>query len=1202
MKKTLLLSVIIALFASLTFAQSGNVGIGTNNPQTKLQVEGAISVVPVDVVAGLSAFVLGDNRSIVRITDNGNAGANGSASVTTPKEGQYLTIYNTDAQTVTFAGYTIAALTGVISLNYIGGAWRLVSDNTSAPSSGSGSYIQNNAINSNFASGQSADFDITGNTQTGGTATIGGNVGIGTSSTANTLDVQGGTGTGTNNGTNINLQAQNGGTGGATSGGNINISSGAGNGGGANGVTSINATSGNVNIAAGTAAQTVNINTGAAAKTTIIGSTNTTSATTINGGSGGVLVSTLTNGLVKSAGGVLSNATAGTDYQAAGSYITALTGDVTAAGPGSTTATLANSGVTANSYTNANITVDAKGRITAAANGTGGTVTNVTGTAPINVANGTTAPVISLNNTAVAPGTYGSATQVSTYTVDAQGRLTAAANTTIAIPGTAVTSTVANATNAANFSGSLAGDVTCTMGATVVGDDSHDHTYIKAKPQYSWNAATAPNLFPQAVAASFVQASDGWPNYGSVLHVGTYPNDGGSLQLYAPYNSTYGGNSLRYRLGLYNNAGWTGWKTIWDDTNDGAGSGMDADLLDGLNSSAFALANGSGNYIQNSTTQQANSNFNISGIGVTPTLQLTDANTALTKGSGNSLRVTNNYGYLEVGSQNAAFSHFETDRPVFYFNKRITVDEGFISSYAQDLNLQTSATTRLTILNSNGNVGIGATGPTQKLTVAGNINKEGSWIVGDAAWGANNFEVHTSSWNGSSNGNYGGIIGGHGYYYGGLQSGGGTGSEAAAGQLYVAGLSMLMGKVGVQTTAPTEALSVNGATTTTPNSGESLTIGGSITSNNFRVKRDIASWNTTNSSGNPIHIKTNIPYQSSIMYRFLVEGYNYGNTNPINSEAVGYTYAGWTGINNAVNHDISSGAAISQYYSTDGYVCLKLSASSFYYAGFTVSAWVTNPAGAAFDVKVTDIVQQAANLYCVYSAGSQTFSYTGGAQTWTVPCGVSSITVAAYGAQGGSNNGTGGLGGYATGVISVSPGQVYTIYVGGAGGAGTAGYNGGGYCTSFDGSSYGGGGGGASDVRNSGGTKLIVAGGGGGGGYFTGSSNGGAGGGTSGVAGACAVGYCGSYAGGGGGTQSAGGAAGATSSYSAAGSLGQGANQTGTSGGWCASAGGGGYYGGGSGAALGAGGGGGSSYIGGVTGGSTIAGQRSGNGTVTISW
>jgi len=55
--------------------------------------------------------------------------------------------------------------------------------------------------------------------------------------------------------------------------------------------------------------------------------------------------------------------------QDSGNFISSLTGDVTAAGPGAANTTLAVTGVTAGSYTRASITVDAKGRVTAAGSG-----------------------------------------------------------------------------------------------------------------------------------------------------------------------------------------------------------------------------------------------------------------------------------------------------------------------------------------------------------------------------------------------------------------------------------------------------------------------------------------------------------------------------------------------------------------------------------------------------------------------------------------------------------------------------------------------------------------------------------------------------------------------------------------------------------------------------------------------------------------
>ncbi|MFE3186436.1 PxKF domain-containing protein [Streptomyces violascens] len=250
-----------------------------------------------------------------------------------------------------------------------------------------------------------------------------------------------------------------------------------------------------------------------------------------------------------------------------------------------------------------------------------------------------------------------------------------------------------------------------------------------------------------------------------------------------------------------------------------------------------------------------------------------------------------------------------------------------------------------------------------------------------------------------------------------------------------------------------------------------------------------------------------------------------------------------------------------------------------------------------------------------------TFSYTGSAQTFTVPAWVTSVSVDAFGAQGqdGPVGGSaGGQGGEAQATLSVTPGQVLQINVGGTVGFGGGGGGGTGYSPSADPSVSGGGGGGASDVRTGSyglGDRVLVAGGGGGGGNAFNvlvSGAGGSGGGTSGSAGTngspAAVG-------GGAGTSSAGGAGGAPGGSSAAAGA-NGASATGGAGGSGVSGvnssggggGGGGWYGGGGGggqtavgsASGSAGGGGGSGY--GPSGTTFNSGVRSGNGTVTLTY
>lgn len=125
LQKSLIL--LAACSSLLTYAQ--NIGIGTILPETKLSVNGGISLMP-NTGAAAATITVPDNVSVFRISNVAGTQAN-ALTVVSPKEGQYLTIYNEDNNAATFAGTTISATIGVATFVYINGGWRTVANSPS---------------------------------------------------------------------------------------------------------------------------------------------------------------------------------------------------------------------------------------------------------------------------------------------------------------------------------------------------------------------------------------------------------------------------------------------------------------------------------------------------------------------------------------------------------------------------------------------------------------------------------------------------------------------------------------------------------------------------------------------------------------------------------------------------------------------------------------------------------------------------------------------------------------------------------------------------------------------------------------------------------------------------------------------------------------------------------------------------------------
>ena len=178
-------------------------------------------------------------------------------------------------------------------------------------------------------------------------------------------------------------------------------------------------------------------------------------------------------------------------------------------------------------------------------------------------------------------------------------------------------------------------------------------------------------------------------------------SEGGEIRLTAPPTTSLAGdvsvdlngNKIRFFENSGNTRGAyitltecdnTANSEIWHSGNDGAGSGLAADTLDG-----YHAAQTSGDWFNHIPKVDSNGNME---IGRFTDWHYTDTSTASYDArseilSTGVLRHTTAYGYIDLGPANTSYAHISTDRAQFYFNKKLIVDEGIIRSYDEDLQL-----------------------------------------------------------------------------------------------------------------------------------------------------------------------------------------------------------------------------------------------------------------------------------------------------------------------------------------------------------------------------------------------------------------------------------------------------------------------------------------------------------------------------------
>ncbi len=139
------------------------------------------------------------------------------------------------------------------------------------------------------------------------------------------------------------------------------------------------------------------------------------------------------------------------------------------------------------------------------------------------------------------------------------------------------------------------------------------------------------------------------------------------------------------------------------------------------------------------------------GIGYNSPLEKLHINGNIRGNQAGAIRIKSPTGYVDIGSKNENWAHFQTDRAKIFLQKMVSIGDGILSSHdTKDLlfntgmNSSSDGITRIAIKNSNGNVGIGTTNPLAKLQIV-QSNENGLRIERD---GHESYELRLAGGNG----------------------------------------------------------------------------------------------------------------------------------------------------------------------------------------------------------------------------------------------------------------------------------------------------------------------------------------------------------------------------------------------------------------------------------------------------------------------